>query len=1067
MVIALFDAIRDLPDADARRRVEQHPSEAVRREVLEMLDADRKNDSPLRTIVDVDGTIDKVHAAPEIPAMVGEYRVTGLLGQGGGGIVLRGTCPKSGDTVAIKVLGIGAWSSRALGRFRQEIKLLGHLSHPGIAKILDAGTDRSGLSPHPYFVMEFVDGRSFSEWRRAKQRTPHEIVALFARIVEAVAYSHARGITHRDLKPSNILVTSEGQPKVLDFGVATVARESDPSLDPLRTLTMLLQFGGSHHGDGTHGGNDTRGGGGTAEGGVVGTLPYMSPEQISGTQVVDARSDLYALGVMLYEALSGRLPYDLSAQSLTDAALVIRSEVPTTLGRHDRGLRGDLEVIVSRLLEKRPVDRYQSAQQLLEDLGRYLSGQRTRVRRLPWHVRTGRFVKRYPVYSSVSAALALVALAAIGYAGVTRADARARERQVAIDETTALRSNLSAAASAVARGQPTAAATFAAAVPEARREWSWHALNRFLGTGRVITRVFYGVEEFAPRGERLFYNIRLYGCSVLEDGLRRMRTMSDFESEISPDGSAFVALGASDGFLVVQSTADGSVLDVVESPVVNAAELAWTTDSRGVVVVNAMGRMALVELASKRVRRIELGWGAAGAEGPMLAASDRFAVAVQHAGSELAIVALDDGGGEPGLRVVPIPGISAVSLAVAVADGGTYAVIGTERGSLEIVDLERGVVARSIKWGNSPIRAVAVDDARGLVVAGGRELDERFGTIGAWDLETGEILGTLGAANGVYAVAFSQDGERLFVAEGNSDAIRAVDVERELLTPTVGGGVQAVSGFAFVDSETLLLARADGFFRWNWSRDPDGRVAKLDAWPLPSDASRGGAFAVVSPDGGRTKALAIVDADARAVRIYSEAGGPLAEVGIDGDARTDGDGSTPIAATRDGFLLGIGRTLVHYGLASSADGRLAIKLLGESALPADIESLGATEGGRRAVATVFGSRMLGIDVDSGRFAVAWDIPAADPRAGRSCSGAITPDGRTAVSVSGDADLSVYEASGGFSLFVAGDFAPWNIDRPAVDVRFSPDGRALAVRFADGTVRVIESSAPREPAGRTP
>jgi hypothetical protein len=152
---------------------------------------------------------------------------------------------------------------------------------------------------------------------------------------------------------------------------------------------------------------------------------------------------------------------------------------------------------------------------------------------------------------------------------------------------------------------------------------------------------------------------------------------------------------------------------------------------------------------------------------------------------------------------------------------------------------------------------------------------------------------------------------------------------------------------------------------------------------------------------------------------------------------------------------------------SSPEGRLAIKLLGESALPADIESIGATEGGRRAVATVFGSRMLGIDVDSGRFAVVWDIPAADPRAGRSCSGAMTPDGRTAVSVSGDADLSIYEASGGFSLFVAGDFAPWNIDRPAVDVRFSPDGRALAVRFADGTVRVIESSAPREPAGRTP
>lgn len=339
-VTALFDAVRDLSDTEAMLRVDAHPSADVRKDVKKMLESDRRNSSPLRTIIDVEGAIEQATAAAALPAAVGEYPIAELLVRGDDGVVFAGVCPRTGDAVAIKVIGIGAWSDRALERFRMEIARLGELSHPAIARMLDAGTDRAGVSPRPFFVRELVIGETLDEWRLARQRTPREVVALFAEITEALQYAHARGVMHRNLHPRAVLVTAEGRPKVVDFGIAA--------------LSARLA--------------------GTADGGAVGSLSYLSPEQVSGAQAFDARSDLYSLGVMMHEALSGLLPYDLSARSLTEASLVIRTEPPTPLGAIDRSLRGDLEAIVLRLLAKQPAARYQSAQELLEVLRRTLDG---------------------------------------------------------------------------------------------------------------------------------------------------------------------------------------------------------------------------------------------------------------------------------------------------------------------------------------------------------------------------------------------------------------------------------------------------------------------------------------------------------------------------------------------------------------------------------------------------------------------------------------------------------------------------------------------------------------------
>jgi serine/threonine protein kinase len=1082
----LFDAVRDLPPEEARARIECHPSAAVRAQVLAMLEADRAATGVVRTIVDVSRAIDEASAPPEIPAMVGEYKVAGLLGQGGGGVVLKGVCPKSGDTVAIKVLGIGAWSSRALGRFRQEIKLLGHLSHPGIAQILDAGTDRSGISPHPYFVMEFVDGKTLSEWRRAAPRTPREIVSLFAEIADAVAFSHARGITHRDLKPSNILVTADGRPKILDFGVATVTQGADPALDPLRTLTMMLQLGRTVDQRG-----ETRGRGGTADGAVVGTLPYMSPEQISGTQVVDARSDLYSLGVMLYEALCGKLPYDLSLRSLTDAAMVIRSEIPTTIGRVDRSLRGDLEVIVSRLLEKRPSDRYESAQQLLEDLERFLRGQRTRVRRIPLRIRMLRFARRYPAYIASSALLAAVALGSLGYAGYLVAAERLAERARAAEERDAMRLKLSSAAFAVGRGLLEQSRAELAEVPASRRNWAWHALDRFHGRGELVSFIFYAAIDIQPRGERVFFREGDAGAWPavfdLRDGTRQALDVplpSCPPIAVSPDGSRMARADAPDGRVFVRSTADGSVLDVLESPIDEIDATAWSDDGAMLLLANRAGELAAIDLATGRALRTRFDAGAA-ASGRVFVRTVEGAAVVGLEGAESIFVwsfAADGRGAEP--RAIPLAGAGASSpvsslvsspvsslvssLEAVRVEGTQRAFVGTTQGAVLDIDLAQGAIVRRYEYAASPIAALAVEPQRGLLAAAtGDRADKQRGSLQVWDVSTGEAVGTLGLGAGALSIAFSQDGESLFVGEISGELTRYA-VLREVLSPTLGSAEMRVDEMAFADGGLMAVTTAEGAFWWNWDLDRQASRARPERIPIARELVAGRPIAVVAvaasgPNTDTRAVLAVVAPDATSVVFYASSGEELGRTAITGRAPADAEPS--ISATAGGFVLGVGRRVERHAVIEEG-GRVRAELIGSALLDGIVEGVSATPDGTRMVAAIsgaekdrFGARLVGLDAGArGAPREFWRHPISEESDARELGAAISNDGGTAFAVPGKGQLGVFDGVSGANIFAIDDVPPWSIDRRAVGLAMSPDGRALAVRFADGSVRIVESAA---------
>lgn len=339
-----------------------------------------------------------------MPQRIGHFVIKGVLGRGGMGTVYLAESDRPRRLVALKVIRADAASPSTLRRFEHEAQVLALLQHPGIAQVYETGlaVPEGGAAgafaeAQPYFAMELVEGLPLTDYAAEQKLAPRARLALVARICDAVQHAHMKGVVHRDLKPGNILVahggvdsSSEGRdascsglPKVLDFGVARLT-DADVQVTTMQTNVGQL----------------------------IGTVAYMSPEQVTGDpNGVDTRSDVYALGVILYELLTGQLPHRVRNVAITEALRTIREDDPTPLSATDRMLRGDVDTIVRKALEKEPARRYQSAAELAADIRRYLNDEPITARPPSARYHLAKFTRRHrTLVGGVAAAFCILVL---------------------------------------------------------------------------------------------------------------------------------------------------------------------------------------------------------------------------------------------------------------------------------------------------------------------------------------------------------------------------------------------------------------------------------------------------------------------------------------------------------------------------------------------------------------------------------------------------------------------------------------------------------------------------------
>jgi eukaryotic-like serine/threonine-protein kinase len=924
------------------------------------------------------------------PLRLGDYELLEEIARGGMGVVYRARQLSLNRIVALKVVLQGPFSSaNFVQRFRQEAQAVASLRHPNIVAIYEVG-EQNGSH---FLSLEFVEGRSFAELAKGQPLPSRRAAGYLKTIAEAVEHAHQRGVLHRDLKPSNILLDLFDQPRVTDFGLAKLVNQD----------TEL-----------------------TVSGQVLGSPNYMPPEQAAGRHSGSSpASDVYSLGAILYELLTGRPPFQ--GESLTSVLAQVQTAEPVPPRRLNPGAAPDLQTICMKCLQKEPARRYATAQALAEDLGRFLENKPIQARPVPLLERAWLWCRRRPLLAAMSAGLAAAVI--LGVAGIVwqwrqaefNAQGELQQRLRAENVTAQTRLNLYAADVAVA---------------------SQAIQNGNLGRARRTLdalRPKLGETDLRGFEWRYLWNLCRGAQLAVLTGHEGTVTCAAF----SPDGKS-LATGSRDGTVRIWDVARHSCRTTLKATKLAVWSVAFTPDGKGLMTAYE-NRVELWDTDSWRSRTNFPGQVAALSKtGAFLATSEASPFFWEPAGA----VALWNWSTGELLRRFDEPG-RALALS---SDGGLLAVAGTNN-VIRVWDTATGALVR--EWPeNEPVWSLNFSpDGRSLLSAGWSS------DVSLWKLDAPSPQILAGHQFHVWSAAFSQDGATM-ATTSSDQTVRLWDAATLKQKAVLRGHDSEVWCVAFSPDGKLLATGGKDQNALLWSTAPARSQNKLphniNSWPMFSPDGKW----LVTANPASTNSM-LWNVEDRALVSQTLAGGrQIAGFSRDGTRVASFD---PFRWSLDFWLPNNANSQREVILEGKTDGRTPFGFIGMSpeqtaffAIDAtglihvwnpDTGRLSRTFQGpvppiRNAVLSPRGKH-LAVCVERENVARLYDCAtgAERPLAGHRdfVSGlAFAPDGLTVATGSMDGTIRLWNtADGGFIASLPGHM------QETTDIAFSPDGRTLA------------------------
>ncbi len=968
----------------------------------------------------------------------GDYILLEKLGAGGMGVVYRALQKGLNRPVALKMIKSGILADeRHIRLFRSEAEAVAALDHPNIVPVLDSG-EHEGLL---YYSMKLVDGRDLGRNPGQYRDDPAAIARLMARVAEAIAHAHERGVLHRDIKPSNVLVDARGEPHVIDFGLAR-------RLDAAAVETTT--------------------------GNPMGTPGYMSPEQAQGHRdSITTATDVYGLGTLLYALLTGRPPFS-GRSAVVIIRQVVDEEPPRPRERNPR-VDGDLETICLKCLSKEPKDRYPSVRELADDLNRWLDGRPILARPASRVERAVKWVRRRKLVAALSGAAVIGAI--LGVAGLAwgwAAAAAARDEFERGEDVARHRAYAATLNLAERDWRDTNLAQVLRDLDETRpprgksdlRGFEWYYLDRLCHAHeRVLTgQGAFSCLAYSPDGRLLAtggwdHAVTLWDAASGRAIRKLAATSSVLAVAFHPDGKTLASAGQ-DAVVTVWDAATGQAIHTLRGHTGSAGVLAYSPDGKVLASVSIDNTIKIWDAAGKLLRSIDdasaaivfggastllsarrdgttirawdvatgaLAWTSAGAEdaGPIRSLAITADRKLLASGTRDGTIHLREAATGRIVRILrdhrdPV----AIEYLAFSADGKTLASGSLEDPAAMLWEVATGHLARAFRGHTSMTQGLAFSpDGVHLACASSDE------TVRIWDATRDQESRSIAEDGGAFAVAFGPDGSYLAVGCGDGTVVLH-DATTGRAARTFRGHTAPVRSIAIDrDGRRAASCGADRTVRiWEVGTGREIHTLKGHAEEVGSVAFAPGGKLLASASNDRTVKLWDPDAG-REVRTLS---GHIDRVN---DVAFTPDGTTLASAGNDGFIL-------LWDVATGRRGR-AIKAQDDG-----VGTIAISPDGRWIASGSFDRTIKIWDLATGQ-----ELRTLLGHSSYVDDVAFSPDGRRLVSTSRDRTIRIWDPAFGLGVLVLRGHA-----QGVSGAAFSPDGRRLASAGADRTVKLWEIDA---------